>query len=173
MPGVKRAVPIPVTEALVLFGLSCNSPSPIAHALVTAPAATTTAAGLAGTWTGTGMDSQGATCVTWALTQSGTSVVGTVKTQAIDPTDGVCGSCHRNKSGTFTGTISGDRVSLTMFFAAGADGDPTPACVATRTGSAPTVVADRLSTAYSGSDSCEGVFENGTVSMTRRPVNGN
>jgi hypothetical protein len=67
--------------------------------------------GLAGTWTGTGMDSQGATRVT--------------------------------------------------FFAAGADSDPTPAGTSTLTGSASDVVADQRSTAYSGSDSCEGCSRTG------------
>ena len=92
------------------------------------------------------MDSQGATLVTWALTQTGTSVVGTVKTQAVNPADGSCGSCHRNKSGTFTGTISGAGMTLTMFFAAGADGDPTPACTATLMGSASRANTDQLQT---------------------------
>jgi hypothetical protein len=56
-----------------------------------------------------------------------------------------------------------------MFFAAGVDGDPTPACTATLKGSASSPGADQLATTYSGSDSCEGAFENGTLSMTRRP----
>jgi hypothetical protein len=114
------------------------------------------------------MDSQGATHVTWSLTQSGNSIAGTVKTQAVDPADGSCGSCHRNKSGTFTGTMSGAGLTLTMFFAAGADGDPTPACTATLAGSASSGAADHLLATYSGSDSCEGAFENGTLSMTRQ-----
>ena len=114
------------------------------------------------------MDSQGATHVTWALTQSGDSVVGTVKTQAVDPADGSCGSSHRNKSGTFTGTISGGTVKLMMFFAAGVDGDPTPACTATLGGLASTPAADQLLASYVGTDSCEGSFENGTLTMARQ-----
>jgi hypothetical protein len=115
-----------------------------------------------------GMDSQGATRVTWTLTQSGDSVAGTVKTQAVDPADGSCGSCHRNKSGTFTGTLSGGTVRLTMFFAAGVDGDPTPACTATLSGSTSAIAADQLSAIYSGSDSCEGAFDNGSLTMARQ-----
>jgi hypothetical protein len=115
------------------------------------------------------MDSQGATHVTWSLTQTGDSIAGTVETQAVDPADGSCGSCHRNKSGTFTGTMSGTTLTLKMFFAAGADGDPTPACAATLTGSASSgSSADQLLATYSGSDSCEGAFENGMLSMTRQ-----
>ncbi len=114
------------------------------------------------------MDSQGATRVTFALTQSGDSVVGTVKTQAVDPADGSCGSCHRNKSGTFTGTISAGTVKMTMFFAAGVDGDPTPACTATLGGIAATPAVDQLLVTYVGRDSCEGDFENGTLTMARQ-----
>jgi len=144
--------------------LACGSAAPAAPAPVT----TANLPALEGVWVGMGSDSQGSTRVTWQLSQSAAALSGTVKTQAIDPNDGSCGSCHRNKSGTFTGTISGDIVSLTMFFAAGADGDPTPACTATLVGSASANAADELLTTYSGSDSCEGAFERGTLSMTRR-----
>ena len=75
--------------------------------------------------------------MTWSLTQTGTNVSGTVATQAVNPTDGSCNSCHRNKTGTFSGTIAGTALTITMFFAAGAAGDPTPACQATLTGAAP------------------------------------
>ena len=157
------------TVALVVFTTACSAASPGAPAPVPAAAPPpATVVTLTGTWAGLGTDSQGATRVTWSLTQSGDSVVGTVKTQAVDPADGSCGSCHRNKSGTFTGTISGGTVHLTMFFAAGADGDPTPACTATLAGSASTTAADRLSALYTGSDSCEGAFENGTLAMDRQ-----
>src|SRR5215831_12237887 len=137
------------TMALVFFAAACGSPTPSAPAPVSLPPATTvpppptTVAALSGTWAGMGMDSQGATQVTWTLTQSGDSVVGTVKTQAVDPADGSCGSCHRNKSGTFTGTISpGGVMRMMLFFAAGVDGDPTPACTATLGGTAFTPAAD-------------------------------
>jgi hypothetical protein len=123
---------------------------------------------IAGDWTGRGTDSQGTITVSWTLTQSGTNVTGTVKTQSLDPTDGSCNSCHRNKSGTVTGTISDTTLSLTMFFAAGANGDPTPACSATLSGSANAIANTSVTTAYSGSDTCEGSFTNGTMAMTRR-----
>lgn len=131
--------------------------------------ATTLPNGLAGTWRGMGTDSQGSTFVTWTLAQSGNAVTGTVKTQAVDPNDGSCGSCHRNKTGSFTGAIAGSTVTLTMFFAAGADGDPTPACQATLTGTASSTALNQLATTYSGSDSCEGPFLNGTLAMARQP----
>ena len=112
----------------------------------------------------------GATTVTWTLTQTGASVSGAVKTQAVDQNDGSCGSCHRNKSGTFSGSIDGTTLKLTMYFAAGADGDPTPACTATLSGTASTSsTANQMTAAYAGEDSCEGPFLNGNLPMTRQP----
>jgi len=126
-------------------------------------------ADFSGTWTGTAADSQGAITVVWSLTQSGATVSGTVATHAVTPNDGSCNSCHRNKSGSLSGAISGSTLTVSMFFAAGVDGDPTPACSATLTGST-TVVADRsLSGEYSGADTCEGAFMNGTLAMARQP----
>ena len=54
--------------------------------------------------------------------QTGTAVSGTVATQAVNPNDGSCNSCHRNKNGSVSGAISGSTLTLTMFFAAGGDG---------------------------------------------------
>lgn len=156
-----------LAAALVLTHSACGG-SPAGPA-TTPPAASPPAApvGVAGTWSGTGVDSQGATTVSWTLTQTGAEVSGTVKTQAIDPSDGSCNSCHRNKSGTFSGTLADGRLTMTMFFAAGIDGDPTPACSATLTGAASNITGELLAT-YAGADTCEGPFTNGTLAMTRR-----
>ena len=103
----------------------------------------------------------------FSLNQEGAAVSGTVMTQAVDPNDGSCNSCHRNKRGSVTGTIAGSTLTLRMFFAAGADGDPTPACSATLTGSATAIADGRLTGVYSGEDTCEGPFTNGTFAMAR------
>ena len=123
---------------------------------------------VAGSWSGTSTDSQGMTVVDWTITQTGSAVTGTVRTNAPDPSDGSCNSCHRNKSGTFTGTVSGNILTMTMQFAAGADGDPTPICSATMTGTATSTADGRLGGGYTGSDTCEGSFLNGSLAMTRR-----
>jgi len=169
MVRIRRTARAPLgAAAALLLTASCGSGN--------APAAPTGAppmasppqnANVGGAWTGTANDSQGATKVTWSLTQTGTAAEGTVKTEAIDPTDGSCNSCHRNKSGTFSATISGTTLTLTMFFAAGVNGDPTPACTATLTGTASQIDAQSLAATYSGADSCEGPFLNGTLLMTR------
>ena len=123
---------------------------------------------LTGAWTGTANDSQGTTVVSWSLTQSGASVSGTVSTRSTNPTDGSCNSCHRNKSGSVAGTVSGASFTMTMTFAAGASGDPTPACSATMTGTASAVSTGMISGGYAGSDTCEGEFKNGTLTMARQ-----
>jgi len=123
---------------------------------------------VAGSWNGTSTDSQGITVVEWAITQSGDVVSGTVRTNAPDPADGSCNSCHRNKSGTFAGTVSGNTLTMTLQFAAGANGDPTPICSATMTGNATATADGRLGGVYTGSDTCEGSFLNGSLTMTRR-----
>src|SRR2546422_128711 len=96
---------------------------------------TSAAINLSGTWSGTGSDSFGPELVTWMLTQSGTSVSGTAELNAVNPADGSCGSCHKVKKGTFSGTLSGASLSVTMTFPAGGD-VPTPICVVDLSGSA-------------------------------------
>ena len=104
--------------------------------------------------------------LTWALTQTGSVVSGTVLMQAVAAA-GSCNSCHRNKSGTFSGTINGATLALTMAFPTGGAGDPTPACSATLTGTASIEATGTLSVAYSGVDSCEPPAQNGSVVMSR------
>ncbi len=133
------------------------------------PEQASTPVSVAGQWSGTAMDSQGAVVVTWALDQTGTSVSGTVSTQAVDPTDGSCNSCHRNKTGTFSGTINGNTLTLTMFFPSGTATDPTPICTATLTGTGSNMSPQAFAAVYSGSDSCEGPFMNGSLTMAHQP----
>jgi hypothetical protein len=155
-----------ITLALAASLASCGG-SPAAPTGQTA-AVTPPVAAFTGTWSGTGNDSQGLTSVTWTLTQTGDSVSGTVKTQAVDPSDGSCNSCHRNKSGTVSGTISGSSVSLRLFFAAGIDGDPTPICSQTLDSTVSSAGDGRLSGTYSGADTCEGPLTSGALALDRR-----
>jgi hypothetical protein len=127
---------------------------------------------LTGTWKGTGHDTfvggQPDTIrVTWVVTQTGSTVSGTVETLPFDTSDGSCSSCHRVKTGTFSGTISGTALTLTMDFPE-PSGGPTPACAVTITGFAATIANDAFTTAYSGTDSCEVPILNGTLEMTRQ-----
>ena len=119
-----------------------------------------------GTWSGTGSDSFSPELVTWVITQSGATLSGTAALAAVDPADGTCGSCHKVKKGTLTGTLSGSTVTISMKFPAGGD-VPAPICEAEL--SATGIVADRRITAtYTGSDTCEGVYSNGVIDLTLR-----
>jgi len=128
-----------------------------------APGATTI--DVSGRWSGTGSDSFSPELVTWVLSQAGNAVSGTAELKAVNPSDGTCGSCHKVKTGTLTGTVSGSTLTVSMKFPAGGD-VPAPICVAEL--SATANVADRRMTAtYTGTDTCEGVYSNGTMELTR------
>jgi hypothetical protein len=119
--------------------------------------------------TGTGMSGMGTTVVSWRVTQSGANVTGTVTTQSTDA-PGTCASCHRSRAGTLTGTISGTTLTWTAKFPANPADDPTPSCGATLTGTIPDITADSVSGTYSGADTCEGQYANGTLTMARAPA---
>ena len=127
--------------------------------------------------TGTGVDSNantgangtpiGTTIVTFKLTQTEANVSGTMTTQSTDA-PGTCASCHRSRTGALTGTVSGTTLSWTASFPAGPN-DPTPSCTATLTGTLSDITGSSLSGAYSGKDSCEGDYTDGTLAMARAP----
>src|SRR5262245_4706721 len=122
---------------------------------------------LAGTWTGTGSDGLGPETFTWVLAQSGDTLSGTVRMRPLSETDGSCGSCHKVKDGTISGSVSGSAVTLKMSFALGGT-QPTPTCRVTMDLSAAGVTSTNLSSTYNGSDSCEPAVALGTITMTRR-----
>jgi hypothetical protein len=130
---------------------------------------------LAGTWSGTASDfwvNQKVTDgmrVTWELTQAGGNVGGTVtSTNLTASNDGSCSGCHRTKGGTVSGTVSGNTLALTMTFP-GNVGEITPHCSATFSGSTTSLATDALTFAYTGTDSCEGPFNNGSLVMAPGP----
>lgn len=126
---------------------------------------------LTGTWTGTAADywvraaAADGMVISMSLNQSGTAVSGTIRSTPLNPNDGSCSSCHRAKTGTVTGTVTGNALTMTMEFP-GRAGEPSPICSVTFTGTA--TVADRaFTTSYTGTDSCEGAFTNGVLPLTR------
>src|SRR5262245_3488447 len=148
---------------------SCGTSSPPASPVAPAaplPTPTPTAVRFRSRWTGTGSDSFSPELVTWVLTQSGPAVSGTVEFNAVDPSDGTCGSCHKVKRGVFAGTLSGSSIALTMKFAAGGD-VPAPICVVDLSGSA-TVADRRITASYTGTDTCEGFFADGKIELSRQ-----
>src|SRR5262249_37286266 len=104
--------------------------------------------GLAGSWSGPGSNALGQHTVSLTIVQNGASLSGTVATKALDPNDGTCSSCHMNKVGTFTGTVSGTTVSIDMTFPSGNASEPTPICSATMLLTAAGVTDARIAGTY-------------------------
>jgi hypothetical protein len=170
-------------DFIVLFGaltawlVACGSmppaiataPSPAAPAPAPpspAPPSVPGSVAVTGTWTGRGADSFSPELVTWVIEQSGSALSGTAEINAVDPADGTCGSCHKVKRGTLTGTLSGSAITISMKFPAGGD-VPTPICVADFSATG-TVVDRRITATYTGTDTCEGVYSNGVMDLARQ-----
>ena len=168
-----RTPNIVLLAALAAWLVACGSmppalttaPSPAAPAPAT-PSPAPGPVSLSGTWTGMGSDSFSPELLTWVIAQSGTSLTGTAEIHAVDPSDGTCGSCHKVKKGTLTGTLSGSAVTISMKFPAGGD-VPAPICDAELT-AAGTVADRRITATYTGSDTCEGIYSNGIIALARQ-----
>lgn len=165
---MRPLVPAIVAAFATAFAFGCRAmPTAPGAGVTPAPAESTT---LSGTWTGTGSDNQGAETVSVTMTQAGGNVSGTVITKAVNRNDGSCASCHKNKVGTFTGTVSGTDISLNLSFLSGTDAAPTPMCSVAITIVASVSSGNRMTGSYTGADSCEGPFSGGTVTMSRPPM---
>jgi hypothetical protein len=122
---------------------------------------------VSGSWAGNGSDNQGAETFNLVLTQTDSEVNGTVTTMAVDPSDGSCASCHKNKIGVVSGSISGAALKVTMSFPTGGD-VPTPICSVTMDVPAAFVTTGQIVANYSGGDSCEGPFVNGAFTLVKK-----
>lgn len=149
-----------------------SSPTPVAPTPVAPvpppPAPVIPAAGnsLTGTWTGAGSDSFSPELVTLVLTQSDAMISGTAEINAVTPGDGTCGSCHKVKRGTLTGTVAGGTVTMAIKFPAGGD-VPAPICDAEFNATA-ALLDRRITGTYTGSDTCEGIYSNGVIDLARQ-----
>ena len=159
---MKPALALILGTCAAVLSSTCGMP-PVAPIVFKPPSVT-----VSGTWTGTGSDSQGPELMTWDLRQTGNVVTGMVITRAVDTTDGTCASCHKNKSGMVSGTISGTDLTLRMFFPSGGD-VPTPMCSVTINATVPDATDKNIATNYSGEDTCEGPFVGGAFSMDHQP----
>jgi hypothetical protein len=158
--------PVAVVLAASAIALACSSsPAPAVPSQTTTPPPPPRAT-LTGTWSGTGADSYSPERIKWVLAQADATVTGTAEFAPMDPADGSCASCHKLRKGNITGTFDGTTLTLRMNFPAGGD-VPTPICVTDLTGSA-TVAGSQIIGSYSGSDTCEGLFANGQLTLTRQ-----
>jgi hypothetical protein len=165
---MKTRAPL-IVAALLLPLAGCGSP---ALSVSTAPTTTTTptptpsATDLTGTWTGTGTDAQGPETFKWTVTQTGDRLTGSVVMDSANPNDGSCGSCHKRKSGTLAGTLSGGALSVTLDFPEGGT-DITPLCGLTMNATTADVAPGRISASYTGTTTCEGPISDGKLTVTR------
>ena len=162
-PLVEMAAATLLGATLLSTAIGCGSSptAPQQQPSSTSPGALS----LAGTWSGTGSDPHGPETLTWTLTQVGSAVSGPVQ-MAPRFLDGSCGSCHKDKKGTVTGTLSGTTLKLTLTFPAGGD-VVTPMCAISFEAEAAGVTGARIAATYRGTDSCEDPFSGGTFEMAR------
>ena len=102
----------------------------------------------------------------WTVTQDGDRLSGSVVLNSANPTDGSCGSCHKQKTGTLAGTLANGALALTLDFPEGGS-DITPRCGITMQVSTSNVAAGRIVAAYTGTTTCEGPITDGTLVVTR------
>ena len=152
-----------VAVVLAVFGTACGS-SP------TTPSTSATPMSVTGTWVGSGLDSSstlgagsmmgqtGAGTMTWQLTQTGSTVTGSLGFSGMPA----------GMPGSFTGTMDQDDMVFTF------DTPPMGAmmssgCAAHVTG---TVHLDEqtmtMTGTYDGTNSCYGAFADGLMTMTHR-----
>jgi hypothetical protein len=157
---------------LAACGGTSSSPTPVTPApvaltpVVPPPVVPVAGNSLTGTWSGTGSDSFSPELVTLMITQSDTAISGTAEINAVTPDDGTCGSCHKVKRGTLTGTVAGGTVTMSMRFPAGGD-VPAPICDAEFNATA-LLLDRRITGTYTGSDTCEGTYSNGMIDLARQ-----
>lgn len=151
---------------LAACGSMSSSPTAPTPQAIPSPAGVVATGTLSGTWSGTGSDSFSPELVTWVINQSGTSLSGTAELKAANPSDGSCGSCHKVKTGTLTGTVSGSTLTVSLKFPAGGD-VPAPICDANLSATG-TIIDRRITATYTGTDTCEGVYSNGVLELVQQ-----
>jgi hypothetical protein len=151
-----------IANCVVLAGCGSPASTPASPSPATAASATS----LTGTWTGTGNDAQGAETFKWTLTQTGTALTGTAVLDSANRNDGSCGSCHKQKNGTLSGTLANGALSLTLDFPEGGS-DITPLCGITMHATTTDLAAGRINATYTGTTTCEGAITDGTLTVSR------
>src|SRR5262245_36060233 len=115
-------------------------------------------ASLSGTWTGSAADSSGPGVLSWQVSQSGSSISGSV-TMA-DTRTGIIGR------GSLSGSLSGSSITFSISVPVGGFDNPFGSCSATISGTAQAGTGSITGT-YTGSNSCSGDVGSGQFSMSR------
>lgn len=155
---------------LALVSVGCGGSSPTSPSMMSNSSGPTMSQGsVGGTWSGTASDSSsvlgagammgqaGMGAPTWQLSQTGTTVTGTMS----------FGGMQGHMPGTLTGTMSGNDMTFTIDMPN--TSMMTSGCTARATGTAHLDPATMtLTCAYAGTNSCSGPFGNGQMVMMRR-----
>lgn len=158
VPAVWRAIRSAVGAMLVLGVAACGGGSS-GSASPTAPSPAAPAVNLGGAWSGTAKDSSGPGRMTWQLTQSGSTVSGTL-TMSDDVTQ-VTGQ------GTLSGTLSGSTLQFSLTIPAGGFSGSDSACSLSASGSA-SASASTISGTFSGTNTCGGSLTGGELTMSKQ-----
>ena len=165
--SVKFLAPLIATAMfLVLAGCGASPAMPTTATPAPAAPAAPASVNMSGTWKGTGTDAQGPETFTWTVTQTGDRITGSAVLDAADCNDGTCGSCHKQKQGTITGTLSDGALSLTLGFPPGG-ADLTPLCGLTMNAATSDLSDGRINATYTGTTTCEGAITDGRLTVTR------
>ena len=97
--------------------------------------------------------------MTWQLTQSGTSISGTMS--MTDTSTKVTGR------GTVSGTVSGSSLQFTVSVLAGGFDSPYNTCSASVSGNA-TISSASVTGTYGGSSSCSGAITSGQLTLNKQ-----
>ena len=100
------------------------------------------------------------------MTQNGDQLSGAVVLNSANPDDGSCGSCHKQKTGTLSGTLSNGGSHADAGLPPGG-GDITPLCGITMHTTTRDIAAGRIAASYTGTTTCEGPIADGTLTVTR------
>lgn len=143
-----RAVVAFLAIGVAIAGSGCGSPSqPSPEPL-----------NVTGTWSGPASDSSGPGQITWQITQTATSISGT-----LTMTDAATGVTGR---GSISGTVSGSSLHFSMAVPLDGFDSPYAGCSADVSGDAQSSSSSITGT-YAGVNSCTGVVSSGQVALTR------
>ena len=161
IPPMRRARLTPILPMLLLAILvsSCDSPATSSSIGRSGGASPSQVVNLTGAWSGTATDPLGQVQMFWQLTQSGTSVTGTVSANTIVGVPLYAGTITASlTASTLTFRITVPRGSIIEL----------PDCSLTLTGSATDLQADSMAGTYTGEHSCFGTVQGGRFLLTKQ-----
>ncbi len=152
----------------VAFGLAGAVGVMAACGAAVSPASPVALPNVSGTWDAIRADSQGPGKMRLVLSQVDGNVAGSVSFNFTGGPD-ECNTCHRQTTGTVTGTMSGSQLHFLMNFPFGDSLSATPMCEININGDSAVVPsgARDVTASYSGDDTCMGKFSNGAMTLTR------